>query len=150
MASPNITYAPARCQQCGDHFDRDVRTKRAFCSFECRFWSRVDIRSPKECWPWNGRTNAGGYGVNERVSGSRLAHRQAWEFVNKRPIPKGLFALHRCDFRPCCNEGHLFLGTKGDNNADMYDKGRDCHSKGTVARGPRGRLIPLPLNESRT
>jgi hypothetical protein len=40
------------------------------------------------------------------------------------PIPDGICVLHRCDVKPCFNPDHLFLGTKGENNADTTAKGR--------------------------
>jgi hypothetical protein len=50
--------------------------------------------------------------------------------------------LHHCDNPPCCEtepseeypEGHLFLGTNGDNSADMVAKGR--HSEQQVTHCP--------------
>ena len=50
-------------------------------------------------------------------------HRLMWEQKNG-PVPDGLFVLHRCDVRACCNPDHLFLGTPLDNMQDMHAKGR--------------------------
>ncbi len=44
--------------------------------------------------------------------------------IHRGEIPDGLFVLHRCDNRLCANPEHLFLGTAGDNNRDMWAKGR--------------------------
>src|SRR5690348_16844605 len=72
------------------------------------FWSRVDRRSPGECWVWTrGRLKAG-YGQLTVGGKCRTAHRIAWELTNG-PIPDGLSVLHRCDNPPCCNPAHLFL-----------------------------------------
>lgn len=38
--------------------------------------------------------------------------------------------LHSCDNRPCCNPGHFFLGTYGDNQIDAYAKGRRAQPQG--------------------
>jgi len=84
------------------------------------------------CLEWTGGTNDQGYGYI-KVAGKRIyTHRQAWIVANG-PIPKGLCVLHHCDNPPCCQtdptegypEGHLFLGTKAENNADKVAKGRN-------------------------
>jgi hypothetical protein len=51
------------------------------------------------------------------------SHRFAYE-LEHGPIPDGLFVLHRCDNRKCCNPKHLFIGTQADNMHDMDAKGR--------------------------
>lgn len=40
--------------------------------------------------------------------------------------------LHRCDNPPCCNPGHLFIGTDADNAADKARKGRVAPNHGML------------------
>jgi hypothetical protein len=58
-------------------------------------------------------------------------------------IPDGLFVLHRCDERACCNVDHLFLGTHQDNMDDM-------HAKGRANPISRAKLTPDEVREIRT
>jgi hypothetical protein len=91
------------------------------------------ILQPNGCLEWTGLTNDFGYGlIGSGISGKGIrTHRLAWTTVNG-PIPDGLLVLHHCDNPPCCQmsptpgfpDGHLFLGTKLDNNRDMAAKGR--------------------------
>ena len=82
------------------------------------------------CLEWTGRTTSG-YGSMKGFCGSDRSHRVAWRLANGA-IPEGLYVLHHCDNRICCQtdptpgypEGHLFLGTHADNMADMVAKGR--------------------------
>jgi hypothetical protein len=94
-----------------------------------RFDSKVRRGAPDECWPWLGATSPKGYGVLQLgtavESDTRFAHRLAWEYANG-PIPEGQRVLHRCDNPPCCNPGHLFLGTDTDNQRDKVEKGRQA------------------------
>lgn len=89
-----------------------------------RFWKKVKKGAPGECWEWQAHTNANGYGTFRVTSSAcTIASRVAWELVHG-PILGGLCVLHRCDNSLCCNPGHLFIGTCGDNNADRHTKGR--------------------------
>lgn len=93
-------------------------------TIEERFWSKVDRRSPTECWEWQaGRHDKMGYGAFLIGRRSCLSHRVAYQLTNG-DIPKGLYVLHSCDNPPCCNPAHLFLGTYQDNNRDKARKGR--------------------------
>ena len=93
-----------------------------------RFWSKVDIRGPDECWEWSAfrRNDYGVFRLNGRI---QQAHRVAWELTNG-PITDDLDTLHHCDNPPCCNPAHLFLGTHADNMADRDAKGRGHYFRG--------------------
>jgi HNH endonuclease/helix-turn-helix protein len=90
-----------------------------------RFHAKVDVQGPEECWLWTAGRDQDGYGQlwDNDAGRSLRAHRVAYELANG-PIPEGACVLHRCDNPPCCNPAHLFVGTNGDNTADMVAKGR--------------------------
>lgn len=89
-----------------------------------RFWSRVDqTDGPDACWPWTRGRFSFGYGEIRLHNRSWPSHRIVW-LLTRGPIPDGLFVLHACDFPPCCNPKHLFLGTGKDNMQDAKQKGR--------------------------
>lgn len=99
-----------------------------------RFWGKVNragaipAHCPEigACWDWTGYCQNRGYGsitVGPRPSVRYLTHRFAWLLTNGA-IPEGLFVLHRCDNRRCCNPEHLFLGDTKANADDMMRKGR--------------------------
>lgn len=92
-----------------------------------RFWPKVE--KTEGCWLWRGTIGASGYGKIRATGPSRAmltAHRVSWELAYG-PIPEGLWALHKCDIRPCVRPDHLFLGTRQDNMDDAKAKGRIYH-----------------------
>lgn len=92
-------------------------------SFKKRFWSKMNVASPEECWPWKTGFHTAGYGQCYPDTKTKYAHRVAFE-IAKGEIPEGMSVLHKCDNPPCCNPDHLFLGTRADNMKDMDQKGR--------------------------
>ncbi len=100
-----------------------------------RFWSKVDIRSEEECWEWKDALNSKGYGhlsIGGRSGKDILSHRIAKTLSMGTEIPDGLLVMHVCDNPPCCNPGHLDLGTNQDNLTDMVNKGRAATSFGNA------------------
>jgi hypothetical protein len=98
-----------------------------------RFWSKVDIQSEYECWPWLAGRFSTGYGQFKYYGKSTNAHRVAWE-LEYGNIPKDgygntMYVLHACDNAICCNPKHLFLGTARDNMRDKIAKDRANFSR---------------------
>lgn len=97
--------------------------KRRTRSDKTWFESTV-IKSAFGCWLWPGRLMNKGYGETSFRGKHMLIHRIAWILWHGE-IPNGLWVLHDCDTRQCCNPEHLFLGTAKDNTDDMMSKGRN-------------------------
>jgi len=131
------TLTDTTCVLCGVAFRKRKHWQTA-CSNRCAqqnrractgvlatFWDNVDRSGgPEACWPWMRAVGGKGYGnVPDGVGRTLRSSRVAWELTHG-PIADGLFVLHRCDNRPCCNPAHLFLGTAGDNIRDCVAKGR--------------------------
>lgn len=94
------------------------------------FWESVTFLE-NGCWhrePFKGKNEYS----KIRIAGQLLcASRVMYEFANG-PIPDGMQVCHACDFPPCVNPSHLYLG-------DMQRNIRDCFSRG---RGGAAKLTP--------
>jgi len=88
-----------------------------------RFWIKVDIKGPNECWEWKAGCNKDGYGEFRNGNKNINAHRLAWELTNGKSA-EGKVIRHTCDNPPCCNPNHLKDGTQKDNIQDCINKGR--------------------------
>jgi hypothetical protein len=115
-----------------------------YCSRKCwrekpcesladRFWAKVQRCTHEPwciycCWPWQASLRHGGYGqMTMRINGKQVllrSNRVVWELFQKRPLPEELWALHHCDFPPCCNPAHIYIGTPAQNSQDAVKRGR--------------------------
>ena len=95
-----------------------------------RFWKRVEIRSPDECWHWMGSLDLAGYGTFSLGGRHRRAHQVAWEIDNGIGFPKGKYGCHACDNPPCVNPKHIWPGTHLENM-------RDAQAKRRLSKPPR-------------
>lgn len=92
-----------------------------------RFWEKVNIeKNSKDCWEWIASCRKDGYGqfhIGGNHGNTIPSHRTAWE-MTYGPIPDGLWVLHKCDNRKCCNPSHLYVGTRADNERDKIIRNR--------------------------
>jgi len=94
-----------------------------------RFWAKVDVCGPDDCWEWQAGILKYGYGEFWLKGGMIGAHRVAY-VLGKSKQPGKLSVCHSCDNRKCCNPRHLWLGTIRDNNQDRDTKGRHVSCPG--------------------
>ena len=89
-----------------------------------RFWSKVDVKGPDDCWEWQGSCGSQGYGQSywHPVKRAIGAHRVAY-LLTHGDIPKGLQVAHKCHNKRCCNPAHLEAQTNAENNwSNVKDK----------------------------
>lgn len=88
-----------------------------------RFWSRVNILGPGDCWKWQGATPRH-YGHYHYGPDGTSCNRFVLMLKLGRFLVGDEQALHNCDNPPCCNPKHIFLGNNAINVRDKMDKGR--------------------------
>jgi hypothetical protein len=91
-----------------------------------RFWAKVDIKGPTECWLWKASVNSKGYG-SFAIGGKKTAsaHKISWALEKNDGVfsdPKD-HIMHSCDTKRCVNPNHLELGTALQNNRDARTRG---------------------------
>ena len=120
-----------------------------------RFRSYVDVNGPVPahqptlgpCHVWTGGRFENGYGAFRMGGRTIQAHRVAFFLGHGRwPTPCG---LHRCDNRACVRLGHLFEGTKGDNNRDRSRKGRSSPLGNPTSLASAREVARLPENRDK-
>jgi hypothetical protein len=108
------------------------RIDKRFKPWPQRYWDKVDVRGPDECWPWLGAPDNDGYGRVNIDNQSRTAHSVGLEIELGRPIRPGYIACHTCDMRLCQNPRHLYEGTDQTNARDMVTRNR--YNNGATVR----------------
>lgn len=112
---------------------------------EADFWARLRHDDGAECWPFVGST-ADGYGTIKYQGLRWRAHRLAYRLFHGS-IPIGMWILHSCDNRICCNPAHLWPGDAKQNAQDMMQKGR--WRGPPVNKSPNAKLTPDAVMEIR-
>src|ERR1035437_7520626 len=98
--------APIIHGMCGTHYARWRRLGTTDIPTLAERLAAGLVLAPNGCLEWTGATNIsangeGGYGTIGDNYRQLSTHRLAWTLANG-PIPDGLWVLHHCDNRPCC------------------------------------------------
>lgn len=104
-----------------------------------RFWDKVNILTPEECWEWQGSLRGDSYGQVYANKKHRAVHRFSFFLANYYYPP---VVRHKCDNRICVNPHHLEGGTQTENMKDVVDRGRHFYANKTHC--PRGHEYDEP------
>jgi hypothetical protein len=104
-----------------------------------RYFASIDISpGPGFCNPWTGGTFSNGrprFNLSAPSRTSVIAARYGWQLL-RGPIPPKLMVCHFCDWGPCMNPMHWYLGTNAMNLADMVARGRSLYG----SKSPKAKL----------
>lgn len=123
-----------------------------------RFWPKVAVGDPDECWEWQAaRRKEREYGLFQVGASTGYGAHIVSAAISHGPVPAGAVVCHTCDNPPCVNPGHLFIADHRANALDMFAKGRgnspigrrNYHAKLTPdqVREIRATSTPLPRGE---
>lgn|SRR5574343_1091520 len=86
-------------------------------------------RMPNGCIEYTGTKTKNGTMRQISFNGKMVpASRLSWMLQNGE-IPEGKFVCHKCDYPPCVNIEHLFLGSPQQNTLDASRKFRLTHGE---------------------
>ena len=105
-----------------------------------KFWARLNVLGPTECWEFVGSKDSWGYGQLTYQGKLWKANRLAF-FLTHGRLPEPM-ALHHCDNPPCCNPSHLYEGDGSQNMRDMYARGRGNRPTGDAHYMARDKPLP--------
>lgn len=87
-----------------------------------RFWSKVDMAGPDDCWIYHGTVLPKGYGQFRLSDKVKLqAHRFA--YTDKvGPIPADMTIDHLCVVKLCMNPAHMEIVTGAENTRRRWER----------------------------
>lgn len=88
-----------------------------------RFWSKVKIGEPDECWEWMACKNSRGYGNIYWQGKSQLAHRVSMLIAGEVLCSRKEVA-HLCHNPSCCNPEHLLQLSPEEHREMDIEAGR--------------------------
>ncbi|UAJ78343.1 HNH endonuclease [Leifsonia sp. ZF2019] len=118
-------------------FARRLDLRNAPEPLKDRFWSKVNIGDPDECWEWTAHRKVTGYGQFTLRKGVFLTASRVSLALSGVVLEPGVVACHKCDNPPCVNPSHLFAGTQRANTFDCVEKGRGNRSHGVAHRSAK-------------
>lgn len=114
-------------------------------SVEKRFWEKVEVGEPDECWEWRASCYGSGYGQawdgEKQVGAHRLAFRLERGGIGDSQV------LHTCDNKLCVNPDHLYLGDPIDNMHDAIERGQWSSYDMSGEKNPNRRLDESEVKE---
>lgn len=93
-----------------------------------RFWTKVLIGTPDQCWEWQGSLRGDAYG-QFYYDGHHMGSHRFSHYISTGEKPP--VVRHKCDNRRCCNPHHLESGTQTDNMRDVIERGRHYYANKT-------------------
>lgn len=114
-----------------------------------RFYHKIDVKPPDECWKWMAAHSSDGRGKftmkrsgkNRCLNAPRVAY-----FIHSGHDPFPYHVLHKCNNAWCCNPFHLYLGNDADNRSDSAEA--KTHYHGT--RHHRAKLTEVDVASIKT
>lgn len=119
---------------CEKHYARhlkgqDLSVKSRYeKTYKERFFEKIDVKGPDDCWLWKGSKDQKGYGIFRDTPAHTIRSHRYMYMLELGEIPEKMLICHKCDNPSCVNPAHLFIGTDADNMIDMVKKNR--HSSG--------------------
>lgn len=88
----------------------------AICSTPDKFWKRVSVGIPTECWFWRGRYVPGKGGEIRYCKQLWTAHRLAYYLTYGEASVENKHVYHTCGNNLCCNPDHMSVDVRPHKN----------------------------------